>query len=227
MPQVSLEVRWFLDASQVSVSAAFDSAFRAASFTPGGGRERKDVYLDDDTDELGIKIRGGKKGLEVKTLVDGSWLDFTFGGRRAKAQLWSKVTSETLKLPPDQRVHTTTKTRWLRKFALDGERLDEVELNGGTSGEDPKDGMRRNVGCNVEWTLVQVPGRPDVQTFGLEAFAFGQTGAKQQNLLEKALLGTISTLERRHPALPNLANEWQELSYPSWLRAAVPARQVP
>lgn len=224
MPQVSLEVRWFLDASNGSAVAAFDAAFRAGPVAPGGGHSpRVDVYLSEDNDELGIKLRGGKKGLEIKALVDANWLGVTLGRRRATAQLWSKVTSESLRLPPDQPTQATSKIRWLRKFALDGERLDEVELGGGNAGEDAKDGVRRNVGCNVEWTLVQVPGRPDFWTLGLEAFAFGSTGSNQLDLLAKALLGTVSALERRDSPLPGPNDDWQERSYPAWLRSAAAA----
>src|ERR671914_2866605 len=52
-----------------------------------------------------------------------------FGTRKATAQLWSKVTSNILKLPVNATAkRTTLKTRWLRKFDTATSAATEVKL---------------------------------------------------------------------------------------------------
>lgn len=72
MPQVSAEMRWFLEATNSTDGKTFDRWFKSGSIPPGGGKKvRKDVYaVDPSTDELGVKSREGEFGLEVKALVE-------------------------------------------------------------------------------------------------------------------------------------------------------------
>jgi len=220
MPQVSAELRWFLDATHSTDVEAFDIWFKSGSLPPGGGIEREDVYaVDPSTDELGVKNREGRSGLEVKALVEPRFLSLEFGTRKATAQLWSKVTSNILTLPVNAAAkRKTLKTRWLRKFDTATSAATEVKLGAGPFGEDPVQGSLPDLGCNVEWTLVKIPGvASQWWTFGFEAFAFGQDGPVSP-LLEEGLRKTLTALRASWPSVPSLGNVWREQSYPVWLR---------
>ncbi|MGZ8532448.1 MAG: hypothetical protein ACXW6J_17850 [Candidatus Binatia bacterium] len=221
MPQVSAEMRWFLEATNSTDVKTFDSWFKSGSIPPGGGKKvRKDVYaVDPSTDELGVKNREGKPGLEVKALVEPRFLSLEFGTRKAIVQLWSKVTSNVVTLPVGVTAkRTTLKTRWLRMFDTVNSDATEVKLGGGPFGEDPAQASPPDLGCNVEWTLVEVPSL-DAQwwTFGFEAFAFNQAGPIFPRL-EEGLRRTLSALETSFASAPNLGNVWREQSYPAWIR---------
>ncbi len=220
MPQVSAEVRWFLDAANSTDAEAFDKWFRSGSLAPGGGKQREDVYaLDPSTDELGVKSRGTNPGLEVKALVEPRFLTLEFGTRQATAQLWSKVTSNSLALPVGTTATCTMlKTRWLRKFDTATATAMEVKLGGDPFGEDPAQGRPPDLGCNVEWTLIEIPGKTARWwTFGFEAFAFGQAGPVW-SLLENGLRNTLTALSASLPSVPSLGSVWREQSYPAWIR---------
>lgn len=222
MPQVSAELRWFLNATNSTDVDAFDRWFKSGSLSPGGGtKPRGDVYaVDPSTDELGVKNREGKSGLEVKALVEPRFLSLEFGTRKATVQLWSKVTSNILTLPVDATARRTTlKTRWLRKFDTATSVATEVKLGAGPSGEDPAQSSPPNLGCNVEWTLVEVPGLvAKWWTFGLEAFVFGQTGPVH-SFLEEGLRRTLTALRTSLGNAPSLGDAWCEQSYPMWIRS--------
>lgn len=220
MSQVSAELRWFVDAASGADVEPLDRWFRGGASPPGGGKEaRVDVYaLDASTDELGAKDRGGKPGLEVKVLVQRDFSSIDFGSRRATAQLWSKVTSKVLSLPaePAQR-SALSKTRLLRKFDTTSPLAVEIPLGAGRFGEEPLHGALPDIGCNVEWTEVCAQGSPLAwRTFGLEAFAFGQSGSIDR-ALEDALRRTLRALTDALGPPPELSEAWRELSYPAWL----------
>lgn len=220
MPQVSAELRWFLNATHAADVRAFGLWFRSGEIPPGGGRQRRDVYaLDRSTEEIGIKKREGRSGLEVKALVEPCLISLDFAGRKATAQLWSKTVSNTLALPSDPNDQLAVfKTRWLRKFETATPTATEVRLGGGLSGEDPIEDPRPALGCNVGWTLVEVPGMAaQWWSFGFETFAFGQPGPLFP-LLEEALRKTISALGVVMPGRPALGEKWREQSYPAWLK---------
>src|SRR5262245_49290864 len=222
MPYVSAAVRWLLAARHAPEVTAFDSWFKSGRLPPGGGKKvREDVYaLDLSTEELGVKTREGKTGLEVKALVDARLLSLAFGTRDATAQLWTKVTSNILTLPADVRARRTLrKARWLRQFDTATPDATEVKLGVGLFGEDPAQGSLPTWGCNVEWTLVEVPGW-DVQwwTFGLEAFAVESAGPVCP-LLEQGLRRTLPALIASLGPPPKLGEAWREQSYPAWLRS--------
>jgi hypothetical protein len=226
MPQVSAEIRWFLDAVHAEQVDAFTRWFRSGPFAPGGGTERVDVYARDrSTDELGVKGRGQKAGsetpsVEVKALVVPALGTVSFGARDATIQIWSKVRSRSISLPSDAGARCTTrKVRWLRKFDTSGPRATEIELGGGKSGEEPKSGASPDVGCNVEWTKITVEG--DVRewwSFGVESFAFGAEGGVER-ILEGALRQALGALTDRLGSPPAIGPDWSELSYAAWLRA--------
>jgi hypothetical protein len=222
LAQVSAEARWFLSSAFDEDVKAFDAWFRAGKHDVGGGKEpRTDVYLKDATEELGVKRRGKNVGVEVKALVEPKAFELQMGSLRSPVQLWSKVRSEVLTIPDDPaKKFTTVKMRWLRKFETSDSGWREVQLGGGISGEDPAKGASPEVGCNVEWTSVEVPHLNQVWwTFGLEAFAFNQPRPVQAALdsLQRALTGIDANLG----SPPTLGPAWLALSYPAWIRGNV------
>lgn len=227
VPQVSAEIRWFLDAAEAAQVDAFTRWFRGGPFPANGGVERVDVYArDTSTGELGAKQRdqkpgvNEKPGLEVKALVHPALDMLSFGTRNATIQVWTKVSSRVITLPHDVGARwTTRKVRWLRKFDTSGPTATELELGGGESREEPKSGARPDVGCNVEWTTVKVDGDSrEWRSFGVEAFAFGVHGGVE-GTLETGLRRALDALEDRLGPPPALGEDWIEQSYPAWLRA--------
>src|SRR4051794_29455261 len=94
--QVSAEVRWFT--GEHEIAAATKDWFKSESnfdHVIGGGRDRIDIYLA-DSPEIGIKLREGKAGLEVKSLVEGRVIEVPFAEVKACVQLWTKVSSKSL-----------------------------------------------------------------------------------------------------------------------------------
>jgi hypothetical protein len=220
MPQVSAELRWFLDATHRTEVEAFTQWFQGGPMRPGGGVERIDVYvLDPSTDELGAKLRDmNTADLELKALVVPALCSLSLGTRTAAVQVWSKVISKAVALPePASARRSTRKRRWLRTFDTSGPEPQEVELGGGESREGPVNGSRPATGCNVEWTAVTVDGRT-WWTFGLEAFSSGTTGSVEARL-EDGLRRALVALEHSLGRMPVLGTSWLEQSYPAWLRS--------
>jgi hypothetical protein len=173
----------------------------------GGGGERRDEYLDDPTQkELGIKRRGGAKGVEVKGLVavlseDGGEPPF-----RGRIELWSKWTSTVLDLSGHP-MTATTKKRWLRRFDLSVAIPKEIPLGAGKTREEPLHGERVDRGCNVEITELLVADGKAWWTLGFEAFG-------DRTTIEGDLLTVIGVMARRHP--PPFDTTCSA-SYPAWL----------
>jgi hypothetical protein len=219
MAQVSAELRWFILEGSDDI-AAVERWFKAGSLACGGSRERSriDVYLlDRSTGELGVKERGRKPGVEVKVMVDPTRAALKVGGRSANVQVWSKVTSMALSLPSDGLKRcTTSKLRLVRKFDTLSPTAQEIQLGGGEYGEDPREPPAPDVGCNVEWTTVEIAGVPGKsRTLSLESFAFNHP--EGYSTLVPSLERTLLALADRLGDLPVLGPDWQELSYPAWL----------
>ncbi len=116
---VSAEARWFWPAAPPSAFKEWFTADAAHGYRAGGGGTRKDVYLHDTTQgELGIKLRGGKKGVEIKSLVSVLADKLDADPFRGAIELWTKSTSQALDLSTNPTI-ATSKTRWLRKFGMD------------------------------------------------------------------------------------------------------------
>jgi hypothetical protein len=191
------------------------SGFRAPV---GGGRERRDVYLALRETELGIKQRGGKKGLEVKGLVDVLSTSIRFGQVSVEPQLFCKWSSAELQLDPRSPWVETVKTRWLRKFDTASDDAREIQLGAGDQAEDPiVETERPDVGCNVELTTVTMRGET-WWTFGAEAFAFGKPG-RTVELVGQSLLRAMRALP--DPTSVDLRPA-EYRSYPQWIAARVP-----
>jgi hypothetical protein len=213
--QVSAEVRWFQvgfvpdDLKKWFCEPASDFRHRV-----GGGRQRRDVYLLTQESELGIKSRGGKKGLEVKGLVDVLSWQLDFGQVSVVPQLFCKWSSEELEFANLPTVEIV-KTRWLRKFDTATVDPREIQLGAGDYGEEPiVKNERPDVGCNIELTSVR-KGDETWWTFGAESFAFGRPG-RTVELVNQGLL-------RAMQALPSHANvdlrEARYMGYAEWLAA--------
>lgn len=213
--QVSAEVRWFQVGSvPKDLREWFCEPAHDFPHPVGGGRRRQDIYLLLREPELGIKSRGGKKGLEVKGLVDVLPQPVHFGQVVVVPLVFCKWSSPHLKFANLPAVETV-KIRWLRKFDTAETELREIRLGGGDFGEDPiMMEERPDVGCNVELTIVS-KGDETWWTFGAESFAFGQPG-RSVELVGQGLLRAIQALAGH--AKIDLRGA-QYLGYAEWIAA--------
>jgi hypothetical protein len=217
--QVTAEMRWFWPyTDHLEVLNWFNSE-EVHEFAPGGGQNRIDSYLFDSRQlELGIKNRGGKHGIEIKGLVS-----HTFGVCDAEPfsgpiELWSKWTSETLRLDSTKTV-TTMKRRWLRRFDTTGDSpeailLDEKELP-------VKVNYLPAQGCSIELTEVRfldsksldvIPDTRGWWTLSLESW--GKIDSLTKSLFQVAHLMT----ERNPPLIDTKFSA----SYPRFLSLQAP-----
>ncbi|HEY2040158.1 MAG TPA: hypothetical protein VGG95_10860 [Edaphobacter sp.] len=165
--QNSAEIRWFW---RGPVLDEIEQWFRSASFPPGGGKLRRDVYLADSGQvELGIKQRNGTDGVEVKELVGRFPNPLRIGTLLGHGELWTKWSSPSLKLD-GLITQTVIKTRWLRKFEVTSGNVREIELG---EDEKPRNGEEKlpEQGCNLEYTNVSLAhGGQAWSTIGFESF---------------------------------------------------------
>lgn len=202
--QVSAESRWFWRQSPPDGWRDWFCQADSHNFPAGGGKQRADNYLRDaNQTELGIKLRGGKPGVEVKGLVSrlsGGLLTEPFIG---PIELWAKWTSETLELDPASTI-VTQKTRWIRKFGASEHPPRELQVD-----DDEK--VREQLpdrGCNVEFTRLTLPNAELWWTLGFEAFG-------KLDDLEDSLRNVVVAMALRNP--PNLGDAIS-LSYPVFLK---------
>jgi hypothetical protein len=212
--QLSAEVRWFgLGPVPDDLKGWFLKPASAFRFPAGGGCSRTDVYLHFKEPELSIKRRGGKRGFEVKGLVDDVPWKLQFGQVTVVPQLlckWSSTELEVAQLP----IVETVKVRWLRKFDTTADPR-EIQLGGGDSGEEPlRSEERPEIGCNLELTSVTTRGAT-WWTFGAESFAFGQRG-QTTALASQGLQRTMQALSGQ--AIVDLRNARYE-GYGEWIAA--------
>ena len=185
---------------------AVDSWFRNARFAPGGGKLREDVYLHDPAqEELGIKKRGKKTGVEVKGLIGHVALGDVRSWPNVKPEIWCKWSSAPIDVSAYRTV-STNKKRWLRKFDASSGAARELEL-----GEDemPLNGIALpEQGCNVEFTQIGITGATgEWWTLGFEAF--GELGTVQDNL--RVTLNGMTSPDQ------DCFHSAEVLSYPAWL----------
>lgn len=152
---------------------------------------RVDSYLRDPHQvALGLKHRGGKKGVEVKGLVR-HLADYCeahpFTG---EVELWTKWTSDTLVLDMSKTV-TTEKRRWIRKFDTTDRSPIEIPLNE-KEGPVDRDSLPGR-GCSFEFTQIRfvdyetkepILESTDWWTLSLEAF--GKIDSVQASLCDVA-----------------------------------------
>src|SRR5437867_11609257 len=98
--QVSAEIRWFWH-NQPPLEFKDWFFHGPHDFSPGGGqRIRADHYLHDTSQaEMGLKRRGGKRGVEIKGLVIVVSPGLDIGPFSGDMEIWTKWTTESLELP--------------------------------------------------------------------------------------------------------------------------------
>lgn len=205
--QISAEIRWFWRAAPPTGLEAWFREPREACFACGGGQLRLDEYLSDPGQtEMGVKRRGGKKGVEVKGRVVQIERTLEVAPFVGPVEIWAKWSSEALEVPCDRTVKTI-KRRWLRKFDTAGPFPVEVAL---TEKELPVDSHRPLPvrGCNVEVTEVTVTPGGNWWTLGFEAFGSMATIGNDLRRVTEALADT------RPPDLTG----GLIASYPLWLK---------
>jgi hypothetical protein len=204
--EVSAEIRWFWQSPGPADLKAWFTSFAAHGCAAGGGDPRTDAYLlDPEQAELGVKLRSGKSGVEVKGLV-ATIADICpeppFAG---PIEIWTKWPSAALSLS-GAAVIQVNKRRWIRQFDTAGTEFREIPLD---AQEHPLHGHRLpDEGCNVEYTEISVERFPPWVTFGLEAF--GSVKTVVGNLCE-----ITAQLSQRRP--PTFTAGWCA-SYPVWLQ---------
>lgn len=216
--QVTAEIRWFWNSSHDELEKWFRRS-EAHDCPPGGGIARIDSYLwDSHQVELGIKLRGGKKGVEIKGLVSRNQANCDAGPFGGPIELWSKWTSETLTLDLSKTV-TTEKRRWMRKFDTTGDKPVEIELNEKELPAD-RDSLPSR-GCGIELTEIRfldhetkevIPESKGWWTLSLESFG-------KLDSIEGSLCQVAELMASRKP--PNFDNS-HRASYPSFLSKHAP-----
>ena len=203
--QVSAEVRWFWSAT---LPPRIDAWFRdAPSPDPAKNvpvEERTDVYFaDPDQAELGLKLRGGNKGVEVKGLVAVIPGGVTVEPFAGPVEVWTKWVSGLQGFDPPRAIEVDKKRR-LRKF----------DTTGGSPVEIPPAEIKRRTdekrlparGCNVELTAVTAGGIL-WWTLGFESFGSLETVAGDLRAVADGLAGSLP------PEVPM----GLRAGYPAWL----------
>ena len=208
--QVTAEIRWFWSTSQDELKVWFCDG-NIHDFPPGGGGIRVDSYLQDAKQpELGLKHRGGRRGVEIKGLVS-----VTIDGCNKKPfggdiEVWSKWTSHSLVLDTTKTI-STEKQRWLRRFDTTGDAPIELRVN-----EKEVSQHMPEKGCSIEFTRVRFidlethEPLPDQEVWWTLSFeSFGSLDS-----ISESLLITIEEMVRRNP--PAFEKSLRA-SYPAWL----------
>lgn len=214
--QVSAEVRWFWpDRPAEGLEDWFRNRGGSQWCAAGGGGVREDRYLRaPGAQELGIKRRGGKKGIEIKGLVAVSQTGVSAAPFVGAIEIWTKWTSQELQVDLSLTV-SVEKQRWLRKFDCEPASPSELEMG---PDENPVDGRSLPArGCNVELTRVALPDAGVWWTLGFEAFGSIRT-------VEDDLRKVASLLAARQP--PDLGSGLT-LGYPAWLSSYALEAQAP
>lgn len=208
--QVTAEIRWFWSVPQAELKDWFTNS-NIHDYPAGGGGTRIDSYLLDPRQvELGLKHRGGRKGVEIKGLVA-----VTAGGCTVKPfdgdiEIWTKWTSSTLSLDMTKTV-TTEKQRWLRKFDTRSGQAIEIKLD---ERESPV-GKMPEKGCGIELTKVRFLDHETHEALHDEIWwtlSFESFGKLED--VKESLRITAETLSRRNPPA---FDKNCHASYPEWL----------
>lgn len=204
--QVSAELRWFWRDEPTAVNEWFGNSAIHGQVAAGGGKDpRIDEYLSDPGEgELGIKLRGGKDGVEIKGLVQACANRLQVGPFCGPMEIWTKWTHQTLALNPSSLIKTQ-KLRWVRKFDTTGSSCKEIALDQSEKPTPDRELPKR--GCNVELTRIRI-AHEDWWTFAFEAFA------ELSNVVDSLRDVAQVLADRDPPTLP----QGLVASYPKWLR---------
>lgn len=205
--QISAEIRWFWHATPPTGLEAWFHNPSGRACPAGGGGVRIDAYLSDPGQaELGVKLRGGKSGVEVKGLVALAEHPLNAGPFAGPVEIWAKWTSQALAIDSGTAIHLH-KRRWVRKFDTTADAVVEVPLN---DREQPTDASISwpARGCNVELTEVTLAHGDPWWTLGFEAF--GSLATVADDLQQAAtMLAEGATFD---------LSAGVQASYPAWLR---------
>ena len=197
----SAEIRWF---GKGRVSAAMKQWFEIGK--QDKPERRSDYYLRLDCETVGVKLRGPEKktdgNFEVKALRGFPEL-IQISDVYGRCDTWVKWSNEDASLQSwldtltaDRKNWLSVqKTRWLRQFLVEGEKLTEVS-------EDPAQG------CKIEITQLKV-GSTLYWTIGFEASAEAQEVRAVLNVVAARFLST-------KPTSISLSYE-NSYAYPTWL----------
>ncbi|HTU44849.1 MAG TPA: hypothetical protein VMF91_07295 [Bryobacteraceae bacterium] len=164
--QLSAESRWFWSGSAPDRLEEWFRGRHPDGIPAGGGKERRDEYIrDPNQDELGIKRRGEKPGVEVKGLVSSEPTNLSIKPFIGPIEIWTKWTSEALTIDPELTI-AIRKLRWLRKFNTGNGSPREIRVDEYEQIQGP---LPQN-GCNVELTRLTMPDDEQWFTLGFEAF---------------------------------------------------------
>jgi len=195
---VSAEIRWFWRTAPPEGLAEW--FLRSPQFLhPVADPElRADEYLVETAHaELGIKIRGGWTGVEIKGLVEHDVPSLAPPPFDGPLDIWTKWTSTRIEIARMSTVRVG-KRRWQRVFATaDGW---PVETAAGA--------VRPLRGCSVELTEVTTGTGSPWWTFGLEAFG------RLETIVGDAADVASELVRRNPPALP----DGLRMSYPEWIQ---------
>lgn len=203
---VSAETRWFWHDEPPRGFRDWFLGTGSYGTAVGGGSTRVDEYLiDPEQSELGLKVRGGTTGIEVKGLIAVIRDDLGVPPFAGPIELWAKWTSKVLQIASFPTI-CTEKQRWLRKF--DTTMIPPVEIPLASDEQALRSHVLPVRGCNVELVRVRLLPTGDTWwTYGFEAF--GPLGT-----VENSLRAVAQVLVARHqPALGNPL----VASYPGWL----------
>ena len=202
--QVSAESRWFWSGSAPERLEEWFCGKHPDGIPAGGGKERRDDYIrDPNQNELGIKRRGEKPGVEVKGLVSSRPASLSAEPFVGPIEIWAKWTSEALTIDPALTI-VTRKLRWLRKFDTGHSSPREIKVDENENIPEP---LPQN-GCNVELTRLIMPDGEQWFTLGFEAFG-------SLSDVENSLQCVAEVMANRRP--PRLTGAIC-LSYPQFLK---------
>jgi hypothetical protein len=194
---ITAEIRWFW---KKEPAAGFKDWFMDSGShgcSPKGGAVRTDEYLNNQGEtELGIKIRGGYEGIDIKGLVEIKQNGLSVEPFTGPVEIWAKWRSGYIELKRENTI-PVEKERWMRLFETGTALPVEIE-------EEVK--QLHDRGCGVELTRVVVRSET-WWTFGFESFGTLET-------VEGDLRSVTTILASRNP--PGLGNAMRH-SYPSWL----------
>ena len=196
---ISAEIRWFWRNEPAPGLRGWfmNSGFHNSQ--PGGVSERTDEYLQNRGEtELGIKIRGGDEGVDIKGLVEVKKNGLSSEPFTGPIEIWTKWRCEYIKLELKNTI-AVEKERWMRMF--DTTSADPMEIN--LEGK-----QLPSRGCGIEMTRLSVKNET-WWTFGFEAFGTLDT-------IEKDLHSVASLLASQNP--PPLGDAVIH-SYPSFLNS--------
>lgn len=194
---ITAEIRWFWNKQP---AAGFKDWFMESGrhgCLPKHGTTRTDEYLINPGEtQLGIKIRGGYGGIDIKGLIEVKHDALSYGPFTGPVEIWAKWRSGYIELERENTI-PVEKERWMRLFETGAGSPVEIQ-------EEVKQLPER--GCGIELTRVVVRSET-WWTFGFESFGRLET-------IERDLYSVASAMASRQP--PGLGDVVKH-SYPSWL----------